>query len=289
MFNIFKVREKTKKIFKCPRIEDLLADHKKFNDFVYTPAHKAITELEFRRKDNQLEEKIGELLNHDVPEFLIHGKPKAVLFRQISTPNNETRRFFSILDSLNELEPFLGEHRDDRFTTNNEYKNSWGKVLFNRKQADERFENIKIINPLRWDGKPLSEIETLWGQKLIEFHHELFEKTYRPVNTSFFHNISPWLAKHGGSAKNYYGPVLSWFLKHGILFENFMIGNGKEHSFTKDIFLPAFISVYETTGFKPLIVNLLPTTIEGAHFWLCHPHTSQEYFKEKMLNVRDTI
>ena len=56
----------------------------------------------------------------------------------------------------------------------------------------------------------------------------------------------------------------------------------KELSFTKEVFLPAFIEVIRITGVKPLIVALSPTDIEGDNFWMCHPHESEIHVKEKL-------
>jgi len=80
-----------------------------------------------------------------------------------------------------------------------------------------------------------------------------------------------------GGADKYYTPFTALFIKDAILFENFML-DSKEISFTKDIFLSAFIEVYRKTGCKPLIVALEPTDIEGDEFWPCHPNgkTSSE-------------
>lgn len=271
-------------------VDAILSSHKAFNDFVYTPVHQAIAELKQRAENKYLDGQIAELLNHDIPPFLESGRPKAVLFRQISTPNHEIRRFFSIIDALEKLDPLVGEHQEDRFASVNEYKYSLGKLLFNRRKTDdEQFESLKIIETQMWEGKRLCDIETVWKQNLLEFHHELFGATYRAVNPFIFHNISPWLAAHGGNARNYYKPVMAWFLKHGILFENFLVDDGKEHTFTREIFLPAFIDVYEKTGFKPLIVNLLPTTIEGRKFWLCHPIDAKKYVEDKLESARATI
>ncbi len=263
-------------------IDRLMSDHRAFNDFVYTPVQEAIKELKRRSDDAALDGAARTLMGDDIPSYLTEGQPKGVLFRQVSTPNHEVRRFFSIMDAIDELAPLLGEHREDRFSTANDYKCSWGRLSFNKKTEDKRFDNLRVIDFQAWDGHPLSEVRTLWGQDLIEFHHELFEATYRQVDAECFQNISPWLKRHGGSAKAYYGPVLAWFLKHAVLFENFMIGDGKEHAFTRSVFLPAFLDTYRKAGVKPLIVNLVPTTIEGEGFWLCHPCTSKHYIEEKL-------
>ncbi len=262
-------------------IELLITDKQKFEDFVYTPVNEAISELKERRKDPVLAEKIHELLNGDIPEPLCSPELRAVIFRQIATPNYEMRRFVHIIEALDDLTPLFGEYRDDKFTSNNEYKHSWGRILFHKKHGAS-LESVKIIDLVAADGEKISEIKTLWGQSLIEFHHELIEKTYLSINPSFFFDISPWLKRHGGSAKDYYKQVMLWFVRDGILFENFMPGETKESLFTREIFLPSFIEACKVSGCRPLIVNLLPTSIENERFWLSHPSETKNYVEEKL-------
>jgi hypothetical protein len=261
---------------------DLLVKNKHlFEDFVYTPVNEAIEELNRRRQNVELGEKVSNLLDDDVPESLQNGLPRAVIFRQITTPNYEIRRFIHLIEAIEELTPLFGEYQDDKFTSNNDYKHSWGKMLFHKKHGEE-FDSLKIIDLVKADGKKISSIETHWGQSLIDFHHELIEKTYISVNKDFFLNISPWLKAHGGCAKNYYVQVLLWFVRHAILFENFMLNESKEAAFTREIFLPAFMEICKLVGHKPLIVNLLPTSIEHEKFWLSHPIETKAFVEAKL-------
>jgi hypothetical protein len=70
--------------------------------------------------------------------------------------------------------------------------------------------------------------------------------------------------------KEYYKAFMSLLVNHGVLFENYYL-NEKEHAFTKKVFLPAFIEVYEKTGYKPMIVSIEPTDNEGDQYWYSHP------------------
>lgn len=270
----------TKPEYTVADIDALISDRKKFEEFVYTPVDVAISELKTRKVDKDVVDSTNLLLGNDIPEPFLGNNLRAVIFRQITTSNYEIRRFVHIIDALEELTPLFGEYRDDKFTSKNEQKHSWGKILFH-KNHNSKLESIKIIDLVDADGKKMSEIETLWGQPLIEFHHELIQKTYRPIDPNFFYNISPWLKQHGGDAKNYYKQVLLWFVKDAILFENFMPNETKELSFTKEVFLPAFIEIFNLTKKKPLIVNLLPTAIENEKFWFSHPGNVKEYIESK--------
>jgi hypothetical protein len=58
--------------------------------------------------------------------------------------------------------------------------------------------------------------------------------------------------------------------------------NEKESFFTREIFLPAFIHVYEETGLKPLIVALEPTDTEDDEYWISYLHEEKSFIAEKL-------
>lgn len=256
---------------KLPSISDLVKDRARFDSFVYTPIREAIQELARRSKDQGLTKKIENLLHGDIPEPLSR-KPRAVIFRQLKTPNYEMRRFVSLVEGLGKLEPLFWEYAADKFTPNNEYKRALGKLLFfggKGKKGGSKIDALNIIDFNQSNGKQISSLLTLWGQNFVDFHHEFFDTCFRSMpGTSY--DSSDWFSHNGRSANGYYKSFLALFIKHGILFENFLLDE-TEFTFTKDIVLPAFLSVYSETGLKPLVVALEPTSIEGDKFWLCYP------------------
>jgi hypothetical protein len=204
-----------------------------------------------------LETKIVELLNEDIPE-VFKKKSKGVLFRQVATPNYETRRFISIIDGFENLDPLFFEYYQDKFTSNNEHKHSLGKIRFfygHGKNGGAKIERVKIIDFNFYNGKKISDVKTLWGENLTSFHKKFFNKTYRKLDKDNFFEASKWFTKHGPSANKYYLDFLLLFIRHSILFDNFLLDK-KELGFSKEIFLPAFIEVYKKTGFKPIVVAL---------------------------------
>lgn len=264
-------------------VEGIVSDKKKFEDFVYTPLDVAIKELKRRREDSELDILIKKHGFQETPGA-VKGKMKAVLFRQLSTPNYETRRFLSLVHLTEELDPLMWEFYDDKFTSNNEWKHSLGKVKFffgMGKKGGSKIDNVNVIEFNESVGKPIKDVKTVWGQRLVDFHHELFYKTYKGINKDAFFDASGWFRNNGVSASGYYSPFLSLFVRDAILFENFTLNN-KELSFTKDVFLPAFIEVYRKTGCKPLIVALEPTELEDEQFWMCHPSESKKFVDYKL-------
>ncbi|HEY9480806.1 MAG TPA: hypothetical protein VIR98_01065 [Candidatus Paceibacterota bacterium] len=265
-------------------IEKLISDREAFNAFIYTPLDKAIEELRSRNADESLGARMRDSVAIRIPEPLSDG-PKAVLFRQVTTPNYELRRFVSIADAVCGLQPLFWEYRKDKFTSNNDVKKALGKLSFffgKGKKGGSKIERLNVIDFNSYNGKKIDEVKTLWGQPLVDFHRELFENTYPKLDTAVFYDASDWFATSGGAAKGYYENFLSLFVKHAVLFENFML-DMKEVGFTREIFLPAFLRIMKATGVKPLIVALEPTDIEGEEFWMCHPHTSLDYVKKKLL------
>jgi hypothetical protein len=271
------MNDKTKK-----QIEELTCNRQKFNDFVYTPFEKAIVELNNRQNNLKLDEYINKILNEDVPEIM-RGKKSMVLFRHIATPNYEIRRFLTAADALEVLHPIIFEYTADKFTNRNEWKYSLGRISLHKgmnRKKEQIFECKNVINFNQSNNKPIHSINTHWNQSLVDFHHEIFTKGYPHLKDSIF-DLSDWLHKFGTTAKDYYKAFLCLFLKHGILFENFLI-YGEELPFTQEVILPMIIKITEETGLKPLIVALEPTEIEGDQFWLAHPYQQKSFIDERM-------
>ncbi|HEU0080456.1 MAG TPA: hypothetical protein VFQ72_00310 [Candidatus Paceibacterota bacterium] len=264
-------------------IDRLISDREAFSEFVYTPLLEAVNELEKRKRNRGLLSYIERSLVAGVPDAF-EDKSCAVMFRQIATPNYEVRRFISVADVLSDaFKPLFFEYLEDKFTDNNEWKYNLCKMSFyagTGKKGGQKIDRVNIVDFNRFKGKRLSEITTVWGQKLGDFHREFLTQTYSHIDNTSFYDASGWFSKCGGNAKDYYVHFLRLFLQHGILFENFML-DVKEKEFTRDVFLPAFIKVMKESGYRPLIVALEPTEIEGDSFWMCHPHNTIGFVKNK--------
>ncbi len=268
-----------------PDIDLLMSNREIFNSFVYTPINQAIIELENRKDDSDIDIKLKKYGNFIKPELFSEDLKYAVLFRQLITPNYEFRRFINLLDPLsNIVKPVIFEYHSDKFVSNNEYKTSLGKINFFcgvGKKGGSKIKSVTIIDFNKNGGLKIKDVETLWGQNLIDFHRDLLNKTFKHGEDVIFLEASDWFKKSGKSAKDYYLNFISLFLKNGILFENFMF-NEEEYLFTRDIFLPSFIELIKITGKKPIIVALEPTDIEGDKFWFCHPESSMYIIEDKI-------
>lgn len=258
----------------------LLADRSAFNDFIYTPAAEAIEELKRRQSDLTL------ATLPDAPAIL--GKGNAMMVRHLITPNYELRRFVSIADGL-ELKPVFLEYSEDKFTSNNDLKYHLAMMYFYAGQdrnGGPRVETINVIDFNTSNGKRFCDVQTLWGEALPTFHHQLFTRSF-PQYADAVVDISDWFKANGGSSSSYYEALLTFAVRRCILFDNFSL-SGLEYEFTKNIFLPAFVAVCEKWNLKPLIVALEPTEIEGDRFWSYYPFTDKQFVMDKMEGVKYT-
>lgn len=269
-----------------PTIDAIIADRTVFEDFIYTPWRDAIEELERRQRNLELEAYLGRILPNGIPEPL-HGKKSMVLFRHIATSNYEIHRFVAAADALGELSPFILEYGEDKFNDRNDSKYFLGKLSFYKgvnKKGESVWEAVRIVDFNASNNKPLSSIQTTWGEPLVDFHHALFKESFSPYVCGVA-DISRWLHSFGPQAKDYYKPFLSLFLRDAILFENFFVDE-KELHFTKEVIIPAFREIVAETGMKPLIATLAPTEIEGDTFWHFHPLKKKQLITERMNEKR---
>ena len=130
--------------------------------------------------------------------------------------------------------------------------------------------------------RKLKEIQTLWGESLIDFHKKLFSH-YKLPKDLIFYDISKWYDRNGGNASAYYTNFLMLFTVYGILFENFLL-NGKEEEFSETVVLPAIENIVNLTGVKPLIVPLSLIDTEDEEYWISHPKEIKSFLpKNKFL------
>jgi hypothetical protein len=185
-----------------------------------------------------------------------------------------------------DMPPIFFDHSIDKYASVNEWKYNLGRMCFYQgrdSRGNPCQRTAKIIDFNKFDGKPMPEVKTLWDQPLLGFHRDLFAQEYPHLEHNIFH-ASDWLSRHGARAKEYYRSFLLLFIRHGILFENLLL-EGKERTFVREVFLPAFVNAWQETGYKPLITALEPTDIEGEDFWLSHPHAHHSIVQEKLNSV----
>ena len=255
--------------------------------FYLTPADAA-KELLRRRKLPQLSQRVNEYLKGDVPElFTDSGAPTACLYRNIITPDYDLEIFMKQAESIG-ARPVLAEYTQDRFVTKNEDKYALGRLFFylntdSHGQVNTR--GFKIIDFNSAQGLPLCDINTVWGESLVRFHHRILNKWHSECSSNIV-DLSEWSHRNGGRAKEYYNSIFALFICHAILFENYR-DSGPEGEFFRNIFLPSFQRVTNYFEMQPLICPNQAPEDENNPKWWSYPLERMEYICDAARSYRE--
>ncbi len=237
---------------------------------LYTELDIACIEIQKRWTDGRLRKEISSFIG-DIPKCF-KTQPKAVLFRNIVTPDHEFERFISLTEKTS-LVPLAIEYTNDKFSTRNQDKIGLIKmpIFEKRNKHQEAVFQYKIIaNIQENDNKKFSEIRTKSGEHLVSFHHNLLKQS-SPADLECF-DLSTWIDINGNQPREYYKKFFAFFLCHAILFESY-VTNSDEALFENEVILPAFYFIEKKFGIKPLITPLLPCTDDK--YWWCFSKSIQ--------------
>lgn len=237
-------------------------------------------EISKRRNNKKLMKKVEDFFG---PLMLrvMGNEQKAVLSRTVATPNMELSYFLDISNGIG-LSPLILEY-PDKFVAKNPDKYHLCKLFFIRKVEGQNpilVDALKIINFNKDEGKKFDEIKTTWGEKIIDFHHRILLSEF-PILSGKFVDFSNWFNRTRQLSQYYYLYYLSLFICHGVLFENFLIGDKEESSFINEKFLPSFNEVKKMFGVKPLIYSLLPFRYITNVRWYSYPEAMKKIIKYK--------
>lgn len=261
-----------------------LVDESEISDLVMTP-FVAVEELQRRRKDPTLQKKVEEYLRGDIPEYF-KGGPILYLARHAVTPNFETLRFMYLTRELG-MKTIVTQDSRGLFVSQNQVKRALGKLPICRRvtqkgdRLNEQYQNVTIIDFNKADGKPFSDVETLWGEKLIDFHIRLFsELNLRKVEAP---DDAGWVDRHHrGDLLEHYKQLLSLFVAHGIFFENYNADDEHEVHFVKHVLRPACRFIEQRFGYRPIITQVFPTSFESYRFWTSYPEKVLDIVQKSM-------
>lgn len=218
--------------------------------YVYTPPLEAKEEIWKRWNDHALRQEVEAFLG-EVP-LDMQKEPRAVLFRQLMTPNYECTQFLDSARAL-QLKPLGWEYLEDIFLTINKDKAYLGKMRFRSQPINGNgIRHRRVIRLNENEKRKFTEIKTLWGENFVDFHHRIL--TQRITGLQLF-DASQWYASKGGKAKEYYEYFMALFICHGILFENF-ITDEREREFSLSVVEPSIDKIENRFGIKPLIIQL---------------------------------
>jgi hypothetical protein len=252
-------------------------------DAMYTPLEEAVEELHKRRRNYA-----GRTPGRDwLPDALIdHANGFALLARFIPTPNFESMRFLRHVDGTG-LKPVISGYTHDKFVPQNPLKRGLARMGFHGGENRHGHPLVEYVNVMNGSqqGRPMRELQTLWGQSLISFHHELLTHALNGNEHPVVFDSSPQYERAGSSAAAYYRKFLfPLCVADGVLVEDYLL-TGKEFSFTRDVVLPAFDAVSAEFGMRPLIVRLTPPEEEDSPHWFWYPNELKAFMQERMERV----
>ncbi|MFZ2970621.1 MAG: hypothetical protein WA063_05725 [Minisyncoccia bacterium] len=232
---------------------------KEKKEVIYYTGKNALLELK-RRQKTDIKEKMEDWWKEqkwEKPNFLPpNGDHVAILARQVATARVESIIFHRKASEAG-LRPLLIEDHDDMFSRGNSYKKGLIHLPVKRKND---ITVLKIGSRKHAEGKKLADIPLLenhvnGSNRVVDYHRHLAKKVFGNIE---IHNASDWYRSFG-TAQDYYLPLLSLFVGHAIMFENF---HGKsyedesEREFDEIVFGPAYDRIIEVFGLHPIIVHL---------------------------------
>lgn len=247
----------------------------------YTPLKQASMELKERWNNKELRAKVEKMFGDNLPAAF-KERPRLVMSRSIFTPNRELAYFFDLAKEL-DFEPLLLEY-PDKFVSKNPTKYHLCKMYFCNKDrcSDSLHTSERIVDFNLHEGDKLSEVTTIWGQNLLEFHHDFLFKEYPELNNpEKLYDFLEWF-NDSRTKSSYYFNYLSLFICHGILFDNFLWEDEEELTFIKEKLEPSLFEVESMFGVKPLIYPLLPFEHQNDHHWLYYNEEQKEFIKSKL-------
>jgi len=239
---------------------------------LYTPLTEALRELNRRRNDEELQQKVKKYFaSHPcMPELV--SEPRAVMAPSLASPNLEFSYALDICKNI-PLKNVFYEFRKDKFVHLNFEKRCLGEMTFFRENISGEREitgSMRILDFEKDQGKPMNEIKTVNGENFVDFHHRLVAD-YLPSAGVDIRDFSEWFSNSRSFIPELpYLRYLGLFMTNGILFSNF-VTEKYNSSFTHERVIPAFRKLREIFGVPPLIVPIEPIETDDEYFWCYYP------------------
>ncbi len=247
---------------------------------------QAVAELEKRRRVPGLKEEVEEYLGGDIPAYFADG-PVLYLGRHIATPNFETLRFIHLVEPLG-FKAVISQDTKDQFVSQNHAKKALCKLPVCRRisqkegRAHEIIQYQTIVDFNAADGKQFREIDTVWGEPLVHFHKRMMD-ALSPVRVET-PDDAEWIDRnHRGHLLEHFKRLLALFIIHGIFFEDYV---PEDKDFVRTVFRPAMEYVEKRFGYRPLVSQLVPASIESELFWISYPEKAAIFIKESKVHKK---
>jgi hypothetical protein len=246
---------------------------------LFTPLDTAVEEINSRRSDKVLVDRVIEYLQGDIPEHFLSKEPIFYLSRFIATPNFETLHVLELAKGY-PYQVVLGHDCKGAFDARNEIKWALGKLPVVKgisKNGDEIIEYFTLIDFSSSYGHPLCDIETKLGVSMAQFHESLF--THVHADKIVIRDESDWVDRNfRDDIFQQYKRMLALLCVHGIMFESYIPA---EYEFMREVVYPAFREVERDLGVKPLIVEHITADEETLRNWNSYPQELYPHIKKQ--------
>ena len=203
--------------------------------------------------------------------------PKAVLCRQVATPNYELRSFLRACRRRG-LYPVIQTYHNDRVTHRNPFKRSLVTPMF--------IEGINRLAEPIWRGRQIINVETVEKHRLRDvmvdewslpdlhlalLRQALPDEHYEVVDGS------EWFAHFANGARDYYLEIFLALTGGTVLFETF-VTSGEEGLFYNRVVRPAFDEATHILGHEPAIKPLCAGKHAASPLWYAYPESYRTHF-----------
>jgi hypothetical protein len=209
----------------------------------------------------------------------VDHRPRAILFRQVATPNYELRHFLRGC-RRHGFEPVILRYHADRMSCHNQFKRSLVHPMFVKglgRNGSPYFVKRPLLRIDAVDNTPLREIG-LAGTDLPDFHDRLLREVL-PEMTVRTVEASGWFGQYARGARDYYVDLFCGLTNGLVLFEDF-ISDGQEARFFADIVRPAFDEACRRLGHSPSVVPLCANRRMVSPLWYAYPESYWPLFQK---------
>lgn len=255
---------------------------------IFLKPESALAVMHARRGDGTLLSLVKDFLHGDIPGYM-EESPSFYFARHVATPNHETiqmiRKFSAGGQRL-----VIGQDSGDKFVSVNHMKRVLGRlpVLVGVSEKDgkrhEVFKKYTIVDFEKADGRPIREVETLWGEPLMEFHNRLLRMV--PDLNFELYDDSEWIDRQGrGHINTLYERQFALFVAHAVLIEGYFVHDPHEAQFVESVLLPTLSACQKRFGVSPMCVDLYPEK-QSDDYWFGYPKEFGEIIERELEKLK---
>jgi hypothetical protein len=215
----------------------------------------------------------GESVKASWPEELSRrvSRPTVMLARHIATPNYELL-WFVRLARKHGFRALVLEHTSDRFSSRNPVKHALATMPIVRGRSRNGQLIVrpqKIFQISEYEGQPLRNVHTHWGEDLVGYHHRKLTETLGP-DTPDLIDMTELLPADAGCPARYYRALFKLLSGYLVLLEDFIADQDTSEFFSRTV-LPAWQDAVSDTGKQPQVVRLTQGRLTSSPIWNAYP------------------